>query len=152
MSSATVTVPGEHVGELRRTLIGFYGAAAEELFHLANGYLERKEPVEVLLDHRRHLVDVDELISSIGWEFPPGPQGDVELRGKRRLLATVLQGVLLELGERIPELCRRCWLGETDPAQLGDALLAVMRFVPLVARLDDGPHAEGSAANENDES
>jgi hypothetical protein len=109
MSRAAVTVPAEYVGELRRTVITLYGSAAEELFHLADDYLKQKEPLEVLFDQRHYLQQLDELIATIGWDHTESPGRDAELRGDRRLLATVLYGVLLELGERVPEECRGCW-------------------------------------------
>jgi hypothetical protein len=59
MSSAAVTVSGEYAAELRRTLVSFYGSAAEELFRLADDYLKEREPLEVLLEQRRHLGALD---------------------------------------------------------------------------------------------
>lgn len=90
MAHLTISVPKEHVDELRRELLRVHAERAAALRRALDAYLESHERLDDVEGALVELTDLDAALSQLGWASQPEPR-DVELTAHPELLEDALR-------------------------------------------------------------
>jgi hypothetical protein len=126
---AYLTIPSQQVETVTSTLLGLYGARAEELAASAQGFLEGGDDLVELEHARGELRSVEDALADLGWPDAT-PANPVELVGPAMLLREVTRTALLDAADAVVEVVSRYEAG-------GEELAAVRRAVEAVPALFD---------------
>lgn len=108
-----ISIPAEHVDELRRAALSLYATKAEAIHLAANEYLIDGESLAPLIHHRAEFRDVAELLDQLDWRLASSTTA-LTLDGPANLLAELLLGALIGRLEAL--------LDVVTPAEKGTAL------------------------------
>jgi hypothetical protein len=131
MANLTIRVPGEHVDDVRDSLLDAYSAVAEALHLAAVRHLHDRAHADELLGHRTELLDIDDALLQIGVDHGPALEL-VEITAHPEVLADALVGAAQAVLERLqPAVERLGRRGEGRDAVAGerralDAILALL--------------------------
>ena len=134
MADLTIRVPGEHVDDVRDSLLHAYAAVAEALHHSALAHVESRAAPEGLRGHRTELLDLDDALDQIGFEYPPLVE-DTELTAHPEVLGDAVAGALTTVVERLDAAVQRYWAGAGDHAACERQLAAVRTLLVLLAEI-----------------
>jgi hypothetical protein len=103
MAHLTITVPEEHVDELRRALLRAHADRAAELRRALDAYLETHERLEDVEGALVELRDLDDALGQLGWAASMPPR-HVVLTAHPELIADALRAAVAVAGESAPAL------------------------------------------------
>jgi metal-responsive CopG/Arc/MetJ family transcriptional regulator len=95
MAHLTISVPEEHVDELRRELLRAHADRAEALRHALDAYLESHARLDEVEGALVELVDLDEALTQLGWTAADERRA-VELSVHPEVLADALRALDLD--------------------------------------------------------
>jgi hypothetical protein len=93
MAHLTISVPKEHVDDLRRELLRAHGERARELRRALDVYLGSHERLDEVEGALVELVDLDTAIAQLGWTPAAAPRA-VELTAHPEVLSDALRELL----------------------------------------------------------
>jgi hypothetical protein len=134
MADLTIRVPGEHVDDVRDSLLHAYAAVAEALHHSALVHVETRAAPEDVLGHRTELLDLDDTLDQLGFEYPPLSE-PLEVTGHPEVLGDAITGALTTVVERLDAAVQRYWSGEGERADCERQIAAVRTLLVLLAEI-----------------
>jgi hypothetical protein len=134
MADLTIRVPGEHVDDVRDSLLHAYAAVAEALHHSALAHVESRAAPEDVFGHRTELLDLDDALDQVGIEYPPLSE-PLEVTAHPEVLGDAVAGALTTVVERLDAAVQRYWHGETDHGECERQLAAVRTLLVLLTEI-----------------
>jgi hypothetical protein len=134
MADLTIRVPGEHVDDVRDSLLHAYASVAEALHHSALAHVESRAAPEDVLGHRTELLDLDDALDQVGFDYPPLSES-LEVSGHPEVLGDAVAGALTTVVERLDAAVQRYWRGEGDHADCERQIGAVRTLLVLLAEI-----------------
>ena len=134
---AYLTIPAEHVEEVRRTLLGTYSARAEALGGSALAVLDGCEDRAELERARGELQVVEDALADLGWPDTPNG-GPVEIVGPPLLLREVVRTALIDAADGVVEALSRYESGREELPIVQRAVAAVPALFELFASFEAG--------------
>lgn len=138
---ACVTIPGDQVAGVTETLLGLYGAHAEELGATALAFLDGSDELAELEHARGELRAIENALADLGWPRAGGG-GPAELVGPRRVLREVIRAALLDAADAVVEAVGRYEAGQEELP----AVRVAVEALPVLYEVFAGCEAELPAA------
>jgi hypothetical protein len=121
---ACVTIPGDQVEAVTRTVLAVYGAHAEALGATALAFLDGEDELAEVEHARSELRELEDALADLGWPRPDSA-GPVELVGSPRLLRELTRDALLDAATRMVAAVTQYEAGHAELPVLRSAAGAV---------------------------
>jgi hypothetical protein len=131
----TIRVPAAQASALVEALLTTYAVKADALAAAAIAYQDDREPLAVVHDARRELLEAEDALDAVAWGAGAHVQ-DLELSGPTGFVRETLYAALLAAAESAAEACREYEAGRTDRPALARAVADVDALHVLFAELE----------------
>jgi hypothetical protein len=140
MADLTIRVPGDHVDDVRDSLLHAYAGVAEALRAAALHHVASRTGADTVLAHRSELLDLDDALAQLELDYAPASR-PVELTAHPEVLADAVAGALRAAIERFQADVERLWRGAGGAAAASASLERATTLLALLHEVMDGPPA-----------
>jgi hypothetical protein len=138
-----ITIPAARTAAIVDALVATYAHAVDQLAAAVRAYRDDREPLVVVDDARRDVIEAEDMLDAVGWERGPRPT-ELEVAGPTGTVRETLYLALLAAADGARAACRAYERGKIDRAALAAAVADVAGLHDLFAALEEADAPEAS--------